>query len=330
MSPTPDNQWIAPFRKVGPVELLTDEPSIALSTVVTALDRVDLIKARDSQAAPCNKIEETQLAKLFATAVDRLSRKDLPGLLWIHTSNLVRTWDAPRDLAIIDDDSFDDDWEDSDELSDFGVAERRADQAMAPRPPAVFMDCVPPSFRVPDDSHPDLIVSWMRTYGCQVRLLDMLIRTLLMLETCRSAQVVLAGTSGFALGEQGWFGANAGPLRSNRVRLPLLISGPTPLRVPTLVSSSVVPILLQLMGRGKTPLISAEMWLARESEYSPIIETNGFSGEVVRTTPRWCGARDGSGKTQLYLKPDDINDVNDIASLRTDVVHALFGETSEG
>ncbi len=62
----------------------------------------------------------------------------------------------------------------------------------------------------------------MQTYGCQVRLVDRMVT--LLLQAIQSSEVettfVLMGTSGFQLGQNGWIGHRAGPLRSPEIHVP--------------------------------------------------------------------------------------------------------------
>ncbi len=80
----------------------------------------------------------------------------------------------------------------------------------------------------------------MHTYGCQIRLLDLLIEVLLGSLRAEDPYVVIMGTSGFRLGQGGWIGHRPGPLRSADVHLPMIVSDSGPLRVPHVTGSSVV------------------------------------------------------------------------------------------
>ena len=67
---------------------------------------------------------------------------------------------------------------------------------------------------VSDDDDPDLLFAWMNRYANQVNTIDASIDWLLEALPDRRATLMLAGSSSFALGENGWIGHHCGPLRS--------------------------------------------------------------------------------------------------------------------
>ncbi|XZE52279.1 hypothetical protein SH139x_003969 [Planctomycetaceae bacterium SH139] len=162
----------------------------------------------------------------------------------------------------------------------------------------------------------------------------------------QSTALVVVSTSGFALGEHGFLGAAQGPPRSNRVQLPMLIeaAGLGPIRCAQPASSARVRAtladLLGLLASVQQPRASDDLadasllqlaeptaWAEPLATESPVIETRcGESAEglLLRTTPGWFLATDETGEPHLYLKPDDRNDANDIASLKPEIVATLL------
>lgn len=296
--------------ELGRTELLIDGPQPLASLGATAFDLMEVI-AGDWQAdsgRPAEDLIDTALGQLLAAAIDRLARPALPDVLWIHSGYLARRWDAPRGL-------------------DSDTTGLPADDDA---PPAMFDTVIPPQLRLDGTEHPDLVTSWMQTYGCQVALLDQLLEPLLEQVAARGRILVLAGISGFRLGQGGWIGHRCGPLRSRDIHVPLLRSGGGPLRFPQLGSLS--DWFWEIVREGNE---DAEHRDARcESLF-----TQGCRGPVTTastralqatTTPEWFLVRDRDESDHLFLKPDDIDDVNDVARLRPDVVAELAGQQQPG
>lgn len=282
--------------------------------------------------APAREIEETQYARLLAAALARReSLGPTPHLLWIHSSSLTRHWDAPHALR-----DADDAYQDDEEFS-------AADPQVAAEIDAARQSVVPPHLHLDDDTDPDFVLAWMSAYGAQIRAVDALIDVVLdTIETGTSedgvaTDLVLASTSGFALGEHRWIGTAAGPPRSPRIQLPLMIRqhSSEPLRSLHLASSSrLAATLIELITgaepQGGEPSLlrdtTSDRWATPPESLEPVCETDGGElapGAVMKTTPEWFYVRDVEGDEHLYLKPDDRNDANDIASRESDVVEAL-------
>ena len=230
-------------------------------------------------------------------------------------------WDAPRELFPITDDELIEPPPPSEEpeLLEIDVA---TSEPLAPLPP-MFETVTPPQCEWGSDAHPDLITSWMRTYGCQVLLVDLLLEVLLQSLDVEDPQLVLAGTSGFSLGQNGWIGHGCGPLRSCDLRLPLVISDRGPIREPHLTPSNAVGDLLGLLAGENSQVIPPRQWCKPTAEFEPRVETDTIRAELAVTTGGWSFVRDLDGTEHLFLKPDDVDDANDVARLRGDVVDKI-------
>ncbi len=319
--------WRSPNHSRGTIELFTDDARVAQHPSAVRMDYVDLIgeRAFRTRTRPYERVEQTRMGRLFASAMDRMTQPNPPGVLWIHTSSLVSTWDAPRYLAVVDDEV----WEDDAPSEEVELIVHPSDDELAPEKPAAFFDTITPaSLQLKVDSHPDLAMSWMRTYGCQVRLLDLLIGVVRDFEPCNHAKLVIAGTSGFALGENGWIGSGAGPIRSSRLRLPLVMSKPRSLRVPHLISSDAVPSLLGRLSGESEPVVSESEWVQAQSELEPRIRIRGDEQTCLLATPGWFLVEEPTSEPQLFLKPDDAADVNNVARLREDIVQQLLHDAA--
>lgn len=310
--------WDCDWCEDGSVELLTDaQTDIAEGS---CFDRTVVVPQTAPVATdvPAEDLVETQLGRLIAAAIQRDEQEDPWSVLWLHSDYLVRRWDAPRELFPIDDElDFSDEPSEEIELLNMEGDETGTDE----RIPPIFDDVIPPRITVDDRTDPDLVISWMRTYGCQIRLLDVMIEVLLNSLGADDPQVVLLGTSGFRLGQGGEIGHRVGPLRSPDIRLPMIVSDVGPLRVPQAVSSDRLRQLLGNLYRNRAPIITEESWSGSDAEEQ--IVTVSDRAQSVVTTRKWFFVRDVDSSEHLFLKPDDIEDFNDVGRLRPDVVSQL-------
>lgn len=302
-------------------------------------------------------IEDTTLAALVAVAAEQLA--DNPHV-WLHSRFLTQLWEAPRELFPIDHiDEADlgpldasESIELEMELAHRGEADGRSSM------PAILPDWRPPHLARHASDDPDLVMAWMRTYGCQIRLVDALFG--LLYEVAVDAghnAIVLAGTSGFALGQNGAIGHRAGPLRSCHLHVPMIVAslnGEPHASVPSLgrsgmgirerdvVSADLLPDIIAAITRqpNGSP-VSPKTWAAKHeqestSESTCVVTKHGASAAAI-TTRDWFYVVDGlqadSDNTHdnrvnnslghLFLKPDDLSDVNDVARLKAETATQL-------
>ena len=317
--------WADAWRARGSVELLTDVPALVDGLSCPSFDRVDAIEMEQPSAIgrPVSELAESQLGQLLAAAIERASQADPWSLLWLHSGFLTRRWDAPRDLFAIDEP--DDDLQQPDEEVELLAVESNRAEELERLPP-IFPALIPPQIAIDNQTHPDLVTSWMRTYGCQICLLDLLIEVLMRSLRSRhdpesSPYVVLLGTSGFRLGQGGWLGHRPENLRSADLHLPMIVSDHGPLRVAEVTSSDALPDILRDLGKGPGPLISADRW--SEPKHASQVVTKSGRAQYSVTTSRWFFVRDNDSSEHLFLKPDDVEDFNDVGRLRKDIVQQL-------
>ena len=130
--------------------------------------------------------------------------------------------------------------------------------------PSTFDQVQPPQFKLGDEEHPDLVATWMRTYGCQLKLIDELLGVLRDAVQDIDVTIVVAGTSGFSLGENGWIGHRCGPLRSCHLHLPIVIDRVGPLRCPQLFDAAGFPNLIgRLHSESPGSVIDPGRWANR-------------------------------------------------------------------
>ncbi|WP_164102564.1 alkaline phosphatase family protein [Candidatus Laterigemmans baculatus] len=348
----------------GMTTLLVTDSAEAAELGGEAFDQCVRIDSPSGQTdfALADEIEETRFARLLAAALaHRETLGEAPVLLWIHSATLATCWDAPLALRTADESAEEAEFgeEYGEEFSEYGDAEPDAfdtsDVDSAAEIEAARESTTPPNFCLDEDADPDLTLAWMAAYGGQVRAIDGLVEVLLdSLEEGPECDLVLASTSGFALGEHRWIGAAAGPPRSPRLHLPLMIrrNGSPPLRSPHLASSDRLAATLLEMVRGSEPQggelsllrdAAPEQWATPPDPLLPILSTvaagaasagdfgagEGDEAIVLRTSPGWFYFRDADGQDHLYLKPDDRNDANDIADLKPEVIEQLYSGGGE-
>jgi hypothetical protein len=296
------------------VEFISDDPRLTGIGGDCGFDQTFLVDSLVNPGDhPAQELEQTAFGQLIAAAVDRGCQPDPWSLLWLHSRFLTACWDAPRSLA----DSH---------LADFSTEPTEGlDELETPDSiPSFFSQTDPPEIALDETSHADLVTSWMTTYGIQIQLVDDLLAVLLQTLDVSNSVVIVAGTSGFSLGQNGWIGHRVGPLRSCHTRLPLIVGCDGPLRWPRIIPDDVIGDLIRRLAND-APTISPENWIEQDQEFDPRLVTHG-SDQVAVTTSRWFLVRESAGNRRLFLKPDDAEDFNDVSRLRTDVADRLASD----
>lgn len=355
-APVESGTWVDACHRQGAIELFLardpagvidfGEPARSTASRLAdvansvGIDSCTLVEV-ESSSEPAEDPESTLLGQLFAALVDRLDasnpaadRADDWAVLWLHSDFLARHWDAPRWLFPIDDEDDltepenpADDWLES-QVDD---SESRATGEDAEPPPPLMDTVRPPAFRLDTESHPDWATTWMQTYGCQVRLIDHWVGCLLDLiaRDGRNIGVAILGTSGFALGQDGWVGHRVGPIISPQIHVPVMLHTPgmAPLRWPALESLERVASWLVPQADDGAALLaglaSPQAWADATAARDTLVETTSHRAAKVLTTPDWCFVRQHDGRTRMFLKPDDRDDVNDIADRCPEIVAAF-------
>ncbi|MCO8121421.1 hypothetical protein NHH03_06705 [Stieleria sp. TO1_6] len=267
---------------------------------------------------PAESIEQTTLAQSFTAAINEIDSQT--SLLWLHSAALRDIWDAP--LEEIDDEGP---LEPIEHASDQDDGSESQTEPVEPFRLPSRTDV--PSLRLhPDQDDPDMPFAWTERYAAQVRVLDTMLDSLCQALEKRKATIVVAGSSGFSLGQNGWIGHRQGPLRSQDIRLPLIVSSGGPLRIPTLQTADELPELLARIA-DRRPLVTPEQWCHNDEPFAPMIQTESDRARAAVTTATWFYVDDAPeqslGDEKLYLKPDDVDDCNDISRLRREVLDEL-------
>jgi hypothetical protein len=292
--------------------LLTDDPGVA-EQLSKDFEEVLLIESGTSESA--EEIDGTHAAQFFALALDQVEeRGGEVGLFWIHFSGLRGPWDAPLAMRA--------------ELMD----------EEDPLPP----EFVTPPIEVRDVDDVDELLGYRTAYSAQVAVLDSclgsFVEALDEISNSPEKLVMLSSSSGFALGEHGCVGSECGRLYSEELHLPWLVMAretKTPLpRVTGLAQPEDIATTLsewlsdkseQPEGMSLVPFLGGEPGHLRDW----IVIFNHSGARMIRTRAWQLNAGE---TTELYVKPDDRWEANDIVSRCGDVVEAMLalGNSKQG
>ncbi len=284
--------------------LITDDPQVAASAE-TKFDEVQLVEltAADEGATDWT---ETQTAMFFANAAAAVESMTGPQLLWIHSRGFQNDWDAPQDWR--QDLMGDDD----------------------PEPPEWT---IPPlkeqNQQVDSNTDPDTRWGWLQCYGAQLRVIDQCLGMLFELIEARwlAGEALLAlfySTRGYPLGEHGVFGHEVATVFDEVLHVPLILRDHSGLMLGQRrlslanVRDAFDWVCDWSCGDSQTLL---QRWpILPDLTESTIV---GSAGEwhFVRTMNwKWIGQ---SNRDQLFSKPDDRWEQNDVSDRCPDVVADL-------
>jgi hypothetical protein len=315
--------------------LTTDDRTIAERAEATGFAEIRRIEFTAEQSA--TSVAETELAQLFAVAVDQMeawasaeNSPDAPTasrLLWLHARGFHGAWDAPLEFrdSLLDDED----------------------------PPAPEF-VTPPGLETVADH--DTLLLHRAAYAAQTMVLDecidALLAALVEFGLDDSTLVVLVGSRGFALGEHGVVGGNAAGLYGEMLHVPCLVRTPGASGPPPRSSQLSLPVdlratLLDWFGVAAADSVeSGDSLLAVDRDGATagrqfvIIATEDDGGRAIRT-PAWMliqGASDPAllaenseaGAVELYLKPDDRWEANEIADRCPEIVVELLAVLDRG
>ncbi len=287
--------------------LLTDERLVARHPA--AVDFDELIEIDPPwQPETADEIEQTHLANCFVQAIDWLESARGPFLLWCHLAGLGTTWDAP--LA-------------------FRRTYREEGDPSTPESAEV------PEQTLREDDDPDELLGVCQSYAGQVSLFDACFGALAQFVANgpigQDTLLVLTSPRGFALGEHGRVGPCDEALYGELVHVPLMLKFPDGLgaaaRSQALTGPADLWATLLEYCTGEAPSVSpvagSLLPIVREEIYQlhdRLCVTGGDVDRAVRT-PAWYLRP--AAEPELYAKPDDRWEVNNVADRCHEVVEKL-------
>jgi arylsulfatase A-like enzyme len=315
-----DPSLVARLREAGLATVfITDDPAVAELPWAAALDdvvHVDIDRSDECAA----EIEETHLGRLFAAVGQWLDEAREPFCLWLHCGSLGVSWDAPLTFR-----------------------ERYCEED-EPSPQA---GAIVPNRQLSEDYDPDELLSVTQAYAGQISLLDICLGALLedveQLSLADRMVLSVASARGFPLGEHRRLGPVDDALYAELVHVPWIVRLPDGVgaadRTQALVhSGDLAPVLLDALGlpldsgtaaaRSALALVRGESDMLRER----LVVSGPNAERAVRTSawymrvpnyspPDLASKRELS--VELYAKPDDRWEVNDVADRCPEVVELL-------
>ncbi len=309
MRARPPSLPLALAQKKIPATLISDDESVTGWAEKNGFDEVCHLPV-STVKGPAENIAETQLARVLATAIDVLSNKlatsDHPQLLWIHAQALQHAWDAPQHLRqqLVD--------EQDPEVPDLV------------EPPGLFS-------REPWD--PDTLLGWSQSYAGEILALDSCLHWFRseMENHQELAESMLITTSprGFPLGIHGNVGHCQPALFSDLLHVPAFIrlppgQGESYREYNLLQSMDIFQVLCTWFGLDSA--IPGRFSFLPGQENSIPADNYCYSlhaGSAALRTPAWFCRFPAEGDIELFAKPDDVWEINEVAALRPDIVDAM-------
>jgi arylsulfatase A-like enzyme len=304
--------------------LVTDDPTVAASLAGELAAEVTLVAAAPHRREAADD-GETELARLAAAAIEVLG-SGRHELVWCHVASLRVAWDAPR---------------------------RYRDRYVDPEDPPPPDGAGVPSLAVTSDTDPDLVVGFRQVFAGQLSLLDAEIGRLFaaVMPGGKAAaagawSVLFAGARGMPLGLHGWMGVG-GPdtPHGELVHVPAILVDAAGRMAAQRYGGLVVPAdlgctLAELIAGGAEIQAAPDPsnpWRGRslaglfagwsEAAARDRVVVGGAESMAI-ITPAWhCLWHRGSpgdvGRVELFAKPDDFFEANDVADRCRAVVEPL-------
>lgn len=280
--------------------LVTDDPAVAeLPIAVAFSDRVELPVLEPARAA---SLAGTALAQVFSAVIEEIeARQSELRMIWVHARGMHGPWDAPLELQ--------------EEL----LARDEGDP-----PPEDELES--PSLTLTHLSDPDAPFRATCAYAAQVVSLDACIAGVcdaIEAAGCKNWLVVLCGVRGFPLGEHGRIGGVDPRLYAEQLHVPLTVRFPCGeqrlSRDGGLVSLADLPQLVQ----------NAVSDNLRPLQHDALLAFSAGGARSIRTAD-WslrCESYEAEGglrSPELFVRPDDRWEANDVAAICPDVVDELL------
>ena len=284
--------------------------SVLVTTQATRLleihDRFDQVVEVDLPTTdqPAQDIGATQLATFFAAAIQEVSNFQPGSLLLLHCDALAESWDAPYAIRL-------------------GLADEEDPE------PSKNTQAINQQFNVGSDD-PDQLLDCQIAYGSQVVVLDQLLNVFLdqlsQHQSTRNCLFAMTSLRGYPLGEHGVVGFYRNQLHNESLHVPLLLRYPSSNsfgRSQRLVQPGSLFQLLGTWHRADSescfPQLLTEKLQPDVTQHAVISGLN--SNEVAYHCIQTQGWKLIVGNSkQLFVRPDDIWEYNDVANLCADIV----------
>lgn len=293
--------------------LITDEPIVAHHQL--AGDFAHCICWQNvTKTAVAHAVDHTELAYFFLRVVEQVEKTrrhhgGTPFFLWCHTRGMAGAWDAPLGLR---------------------------NALVEPGDPAAFPGTQWPCQTHGEDHDPDEVLSFSCAYAGQVMLLDECIGNLIghfkqegLLD---DTLLVLLGARGFPLGEHFQLGPHRPLLYNETIHVPWLMSFPNGMgsstRSPTLVQPADLPSTLLAHLRVNSPWRLVDGGNLMDQINTDLVQFRELvcltaTDQYAIRTPAWYLRLPRAEPVELFAKPDDHWEVNEVSHQRGDVIAGL-------
>lgn len=287
--------------------LVTDEPAVAQHPLADSFEPLLLIE-RPDRTFVADEVHETHLARCFAELIELLREPREPFFLWCHLAGLGGPWDAPLDFR------------------------RHYAAEDDPEPPDTARV---PCLLLEQDYDPDQVLGYSQTYAGQVSLLDTCLSALLeQLDSSplgENTLLVLLSPRGMPLGEHRRVGPYDTALYNELVHVPLMMRFPDKLGAAARSSALVQPADVWATlcdwwnlpeqptlpaAQSLLPLIRGEVAQLRDR----LLLVDGHGDRALRV-PAWYLRQ--AEPPELFVKPDDRWEVNNVSDRCADLVETL-------
>jgi len=300
------------------VTCVTDEPE--LTAISPEFERFRVVRApppngRASLASETSisRVLETTTLHLAETLLGDKADDGKSKLCWVHARGMHGAWDAPiaEQAALLDVDD--------------------------PSP----MEILAPPERI-ETSDPDEMLAYRAAYAAQVSMLDIALTGMLSVlaewRVARETLVILVGARGFALGEHGLIGRQCDDLFGEMLHVPCLanvVDWQAPRRCERLLQPFDLHGMLArwfgVCGNSELPddITPVDELLGQLRGRDVAISRNRRGQQAMRT-PAWllihraAKSSAATGQCELFVKPDDRWEANEISSLRGEIVERLL------
>lgn len=287
--------------------LLTDEPEVAQHSLAVDFDELIAIDP-PWQPKTASKIENTHLGRCFVQIINWLEAARGPFMLWCHLGGLGTAWDAPLQFRH----NY---WEDGD-----------------PQPPD---SADVPDRMLPADYDPDDLLGVTQSYSGQVASLDSCIGALMELlegsPAGRETLLTVTSSRGFPLGEHLRVGPCDDALFGELVHVPWMMRFPYAAGAATRNQALIEPADLwatlldwwSVEDVPHTPTAASVLPIVRQQADSirDRLCIRGSGSERAIRTPAWYLRE--VAEPELFAKPDDRWEVNNVASRCQEVAECL-------
>jgi len=288
--------------------LVSDEPAVLDYSLAADFACRETIPCPVPKAA-ATTVEQTHLFHFFEKMLEKLGDASEPFLFWAHSRGMSGPWDAPMEMR--------QQWHGEDD----------------PKLPDLL---VPPCEQLDEPISPDYRLGLSHSLAGQISLLDLCLEGFLAaieeVPAASEALLIVTGPRGFALGEHGAVGKTGDQLYGESLHLPLLIRTPAGAGSLSRKQQLVQPADLfetlaewfEMEPTAETygsasllPLVDGE-----DPDWRQVSQANDTS-QIALRTPAWFYRHSSTDDEQLFLKPDDRWEVNEISALRPDVIEQM-------